>query len=200
MERKRSRTIYARDDSKLTLDDFKLIKVVGKGSFGKVYLVEKKIIEPDEEKILYAMKVLRKDVLIDSDQIENTKLERDILKTVNHPFLVSMEFVFQTSDRIYFVMKFMRGGEMFTHLSKERRFSETRTKFYAAQIALALGHLHSKKIIYRDIKPENILMDEYGIFTLYIYIYIFRLYMSGRFWISQDFGGRESYNVLLWDT
>ena len=111
---------------------------------------------------LYAMKVIRKDVLIDSDQIRATRIEKEILKSVNHPFLVSMEYVFQTKDRIYFVMKFVRGGEMFTYLSKEKRFSEERVKFYAAQIALALGHLHQNNVIYRDVKPENLLIGADG--------------------------------------
>jgi len=74
--------------------------------------------------------------------------------------------VFQTPGKIYFVMKYLKGGELFTHLSKEKRFPEKRVKFYASQIALALGHLHDNKIIYRDIKPENILMDDDGVYIL----------------------------------
>jgi serum/glucocorticoid-regulated kinase 2 len=73
-----------------------------------------------------------------------------------------MEYVFQTDMKIFFVMKFVRGGELFGHLRKAKNFSEKRVKFYSLTIALALGHLHSKKIIYRDLKPENILMDEDG--------------------------------------
>jgi len=76
--------------------------------------------------------------------------------------MVGMEYVFQTESNIFFVMKFVRGGELFGHLEKAGTFDESRAKFYALSIALALGHLHSKKIIYRDLKPENILMGEDG--------------------------------------
>lgn len=81
---------------------------------------------------------------------------------VNHPFLVNLEFAFQTPEKIFFVMKFMRGGELFQHLRNFRRFPEQQTRFYAMEIILALEYLHSKEIIYRDLKPENILMDDDG--------------------------------------
>lgn len=84
----------------------------------------------------------------------------------DHPFLVGMNYVFQTDQKIFFVMRFVRGGELFMHLRNSTRFPEERAKFYAAQVALAIGHLHSKHIIYRDLKPENILMDEDGYICL----------------------------------
>ena len=108
------------------------------------------------------MKSLRKDVIIDYDQVESTKLEKDILLQADHPFLVGMHYVFQTEQKIFFVMRFVRGGELFLHLRNSTRFSEDQTKFYTAQVLSALGHLHGKQIIYRDLKPENILMDEDG--------------------------------------
>jgi len=80
--------------------------------------------------------------------------------------LVGMQFVFQTDQKIFFVMKFVRGGELFMHLRKARNFMEKRAKFYSIIVAIALGHLHSKKIIYRDLKPENILMEEDGYICL----------------------------------
>jgi len=89
------------------------------------------------------MKALRKDVILEYDQVESTKLEKEILMRCDHPFLVGMEYVFQTDTKIFFVMKFIRGGELFQHLQKARHFSEERTKFYSFIVALALGHLHS---------------------------------------------------------
>mmetsp|Transcript_45399 Transcript_45399/g.52222 ORF Transcript_45399/g.52222 Transcript_45399/m.52222 type:complete len:528 (+) Transcript_45399:136-1719(+) len=156
-DRTRTTTLWARKGKEVCLDDFKLIKVVGRGSFGKVMLVEKK-----GNNEIYAMKTLRKDALIDKDQIEHTMTEKQILEHASHPYLVGLEFAFQTPEKLFFVMEYCRGGELFQHLRQSRKFSEDRAKFYAAQIALGLGHLHSKNIIYRDLKPENILMDERG--------------------------------------
>jgi serum/glucocorticoid-regulated kinase 2 len=112
------------------------------------------------------MKSLRKDVIIDYDQVESTKLEKDILLQADHPFLVGMSYVFMTDQKIFFVMRFVRGGELFMHLRNAQRFTEDRAKFYAIQVAMAIGHLHDKHIIYRDLKPENILMDENGYICL----------------------------------
>jgi len=112
------------------------------------------------------MKSLRKDVILDYDQVESTKLEKEILMQADHPFLVGMHYVFQTEPKIFFVMRFVRGGELFMHLRNATRFPEERAKFYAVQVALAIGHLHKKHIIYRDLKPENILMDEDGYICL----------------------------------
>lgn len=155
-------TLYsAKKGEEVCLEDFSCKKIVGQGSFGKVFLVEKK----DTHK-LYAMKSLRKDVIMENDQVESTKLEKEILLKADHPFFVKMAYIFQTDQKIYFVMNFVRGGELFTHLQNEKRFTEDRAKFYAAQIISAIGHLHDQKIIYRDIKPENILMGEDGYLNL----------------------------------
>jgi len=112
------------------------------------------------------MKSLRKDVIIEYDQVESTKLEKDILLKADHPFLVGMSYVFQTDQKIFFVMRFVRGGELFSHLRQCTRFPEERARFYAIQVAMALGYLHTQHIIYRDLKPENILMDEDGYICL----------------------------------
>lgn len=120
------------------------------------------LVEKKDTKEVYALKSLRKDEIIDKEQIEHTKTEKMILEHVNHPFLVNLAYAFQTPEKIFFVMQFMRGGELFQHLRNSKRFDEPRTKFYAAQILLALGHLHSNDIVYRDLKPENILMDDDG--------------------------------------
>ena len=151
-------TIYCKEVGKeITLEDFEIKKVIGKGTFGKVYLVEKK-----DDKQIYAMKSIRKDVMIENDQIESAKMEKQILLNNEHPFLVKMSYVFQTEQKVYFVMNFIRGGELFTHLNNEKRFSEDKARFYAIQIMLAIGYLHKMNVIYRDIKPENILMNEDG--------------------------------------
>jgi serine/threonine protein kinase len=146
-----------------------LIKVIGKGSFGKVFLVE-----DVKNGNVHAMKSIRKDVIIDLEQIESTKLEKEILMQLEHTFIISMDYVFQTDVRIYFLMKFakyhyffnIRGGELFKHLCDTKRFEEDRVKFYAAQVVLALGHLHENNVIYRDLKPENILLGDDGYILL----------------------------------
>jgi serine/threonine protein kinase len=112
------------------------------------------------------MKSIRKDIVLDNDSLENIKLEKLILLQVNNPFIVSMHYVFQRSYRIYFIMEYVPGGELFRYLREERRLNETRVKFYAAQIAIALGHLHNSQILYRDLKPENILIDSQGYIKL----------------------------------
>lgn len=145
----------------LTLDSFKIITVLGKGTFGKVYLTEL-----NEDGTLYAIKAIRKDVLIETEQVESTKLERDILLECDHPFLWGMDYVFQNDLRLYFVMPFVRGGELYKHFLSWKRFPEQQVKFYAAQIALAIGYLHSKNICHRDMKLENILIDETGYLKL----------------------------------
>lgn len=141
----------------ISIDDFELLKVLGQGAFGKVFLAQHK-----ETGKIYAMKVLKKNNIIAMNQLEHTKTEKMILQHVNHPFIVGLEFAFQTPAKLYFVLEFMKGGELFNHISKMNKLSESEAIFYAACAALALGHLHKNNYIYRDLKPENILLDEYG--------------------------------------
>ncbi|XP_056647796.1 ribosomal protein S6 kinase 2 beta isoform X1 [Diorhabda carinulata] len=138
---------------------FELLKVLGEGSFGKVFLA-RKVVGTDAG-TLYAMKVLKKATLRVRDR-HRTKMERNILVDVEHPFIVKLHYAFQTEGKLYLVLDFLRGGDLFSRLSKEVMFTEEDVKFYLAELALALNHLHSLGIIYRDLKPENVLLDSDG--------------------------------------
>ncbi len=111
---------------------------------------------------LFAMKILRKTHLVKRRQIERTRTERKVLSAVNHPFIMSLHYAFQTEDKLYLVLDYCPGGELFFHLSRFRRFPERVARFYAAELLLAIGHLHKRGIIYRDLKPENVLLDAEG--------------------------------------
>jgi len=107
---------------------------------------------------IYAMKVMRKDAIIAKNQVTHTKDEKNILQLIAHPFIVNLHYAFQTKDKLYMILDYVNGGELFYHLKKETKFSEERVRLYAAEISSALLHLHSNGIIYRDLKPENILL------------------------------------------
>lgn len=115
---------------------------------------------------VYAMKCIRKDVVLENDSLQSLKLEKEILYNIEHPFIVSMDYVFQNAQRIFFIMEFIQGGELFRHLVKVRRFSEEQARFMIAQIIIALGHLHDQQIVYRDLKPENVLFNNDGYLKL----------------------------------
>ncbi|KAL0129809.1 hypothetical protein PUN28_001811 [Cardiocondyla obscurior] len=142
---------------------FELLKVLGQGSFGKVFLV-RKVVGKDSG-TLYAMKVLKKATLKVRDRVR-TKMERNILVDVEHPFIVRLHYAFQTEGKLYLILDFLRGGDLFSRLSKEVMFTEEDVKFYLAELALALDHIHKLGIIYRDLKPENILLDTEGHISL----------------------------------
>ncbi|RMC15316.1 hypothetical protein DUI87_07505 [Hirundo rustica rustica] len=111
----------------------------------------------------YAVKVLQKKIVLNRKEQKHIMAERNVLlKNVKHPFLVGLHYSFQTTEKLYFVLDFVNGGELFFHLQRERSFPEHRARFYAAEIASALGYLHSINIVYRDLKPENILLDSLG--------------------------------------
>ncbi|TMW68666.1 hypothetical protein Poli38472_006134 [Pythium oligandrum] len=139
------------------MQDFEILKMLGKGSFGKVYMVRRK---HDGE--IMAMKVLRKSELVKRSQVNHTMTERRIMSSVQHPFIVALRYAFQTQSKLVMISDYCCGGEIFFHLKKFRSFSEAMVRFYAAELVAALGHLHSKDIVYRDLKPENILLDEQG--------------------------------------
>ncbi|KAN0083377.1 Protein kinase-like domain containing protein [Elaphomyces granulatus] len=148
------------DKKQVGPNDFQILKLIGKGTFGQVYQVKKK----DTQRI-YAMKVLSKKVIIQKKEVQHTLGERNILvrtAMVASPFIVGLKFSFQTPTDLYLVTDYMSGGELFWHLQKEGRFPEGRAKFYIAELILALQHLHQHDIVYRDLKPENILLDANG--------------------------------------
>jgi len=149
-------TVFGR---KCTKEDFELVGVIGQGSFAKVMQVKLKT-PPNPT---YAMKVLKKKTVMDRGQLEHTMAERAVLeKFKQHPFIVNLHYAFQTKDKLYFVLDFCPGGELFFHLKNEGCFSRNRTMHYTAEISSALDYMHSMGIIYRDLKPENLLIDEQG--------------------------------------
>ena len=147
------------EDFPPNVNDFKFLRIIGQGSFGKVYLVK-----PESAPIteVYAMKVLNKADVVRRHQVEHTKTEREIMATASHPFIVSLRFSFQTDDKLYMITEYCPGGELYFHLKKMKTFSINMVQFYAAQIAMAMEYLHRKNIIYRDLKPENVLLDRDG--------------------------------------
>ncbi|KAI9641466.1 cAMP-dependent protein kinase catalytic subunit [Ciborinia camelliae] len=159
---------------KYSLTDFEIQRTLGTGSFGRVHLVQSK-----HNQRYYAVKVLKKAQVHKMKQVEHTNDERKMLQEVKHPFLITLWGTFQDSKNLYMVMDFVEGGELFSLLRKSQvcsmapsscyilnsffqRFPNPVAKFYAAEVTLALEYLHSKQIIYRDLKPENLLLDRHG--------------------------------------
>ncbi|PYH90798.1 camp-dependent protein kinase catalytic subunit [Aspergillus ellipticus CBS 707.79] len=152
----------SRNDSRTTkgkysLEDFTLQRTLGTGSFGRVHLVQSK-----HNHRFYAIKVLKKAQVVKMKQIEHTNDERRMLNRVRHPFLITLWGTWQDSRNLYMVMDFVEGGELFSLLRKSQRFPNPVAKFYAAEVTLALEYLHQQQIIYRDLKPENLLLDRHG--------------------------------------
>ncbi|XP_055704102.1 ribosomal protein S6 kinase beta-1 isoform X1 [Phlebotomus papatasi] len=146
---------------KLGPQDFELKKVLGKGGYGKVFQV-KKVSGPNADRY-FAMKVLKKATIVRNQKdTAHTRAERNILEAVKHPFIVDLVYAFQTCGKLYLILEYLSGGELFMHLEREGIFLEDTTCFYLCEIILALEHLHSLGIIYRDLKPENILLDQAG--------------------------------------
>ncbi|MEE6493872.1 hypothetical protein FKM82_016959 [Ascaphus truei] len=165
---------------KVTMNEFEYLKLLGKGTFGKVILVKEKATGR-----YYAMKILKKEVIVAKDEVAHTLTENRVLQNSRHPFLTALKYSFQTHDRLCFVMEYANGGEvtlcahlhaisqnpwlqwkhcmLFFHLSRERIFSEDRARFYGAEIVSALDYLHSEKnVVYRDLKLENLMLDKDG--------------------------------------
>ena len=146
------------EDESVSLEDFDLLSVLGRGGFGKVMQVRH-----TKSGRIFAMKVLKKKELVRRKQVERTKTERHILeKAAGHPFVVSLAYAFQTQYKLYMVMDFVQGGDFFTYFRKVGRMKESWARFYICEIALALQHMHDLDVVYRDLKPENVLLEGDG--------------------------------------
>ncbi|KAL0947367.1 hypothetical protein HGRIS_013483 [Hohenbuehelia grisea] len=152
--------VYRSGTVKLT--DFEVKGTLGSGTFARVLLVRHR----SQPSNFYAMKVLRKSEIVRLRQVEHVNAERYILSRVQHPFVVDLFATFQDSLNIYMLLSYVPGGELFTHLRRAQRFTPDVTRFYLATIILALKYLHSFNIIYRDLKPENLLLDSRGYLRL----------------------------------
>ncbi|PAA82223.1 hypothetical protein BOX15_Mlig009922g1 [Macrostomum lignano] len=140
------------------LADFALLRVIGRGSYAKVLQVEHK-----QTRRIYAMKVIKKELVTDEEDIEWVQTEKHVFEqATNHPFLVGLHSCFQTDSRLFFVIEFVNGGDLMFHMQRYRKLSEDSARFYAAEISCALHFLHQKGIIYRDLKLDNVLLDSEG--------------------------------------
>jgi len=145
------------NSNKVELTDFEFLKVIGKGTFGKVVLAKCKI-----DNQFYAVKCVRKIEVIRNKSIESIKTEKSILLTLNHNFIIKLKYTFQSSEKLFMAFEYCNGGELFFHLQRRKKFPENLCRFYAAEVYHAIKYLHENNIIYRDLKPENIILDKEG--------------------------------------
>lgn len=136
--------------------DFQPINILGKGSFGEVYLVEKDLME------YYAMKVLQKEKILGNNYIKYALTERNVLSYTQHPFIVQLNYAFQTKSKLYLILEYCPGGDIGKLLIKEGKFSEELSRIYIAELILAIQYLHKREIIFRDMKPDNVVIDSDG--------------------------------------
>mmetsp|Transcript_4265 Transcript_4265/g.3580 ORF Transcript_4265/g.3580 Transcript_4265/m.3580 type:complete len:370 (+) Transcript_4265:87-1196(+) len=141
----------------LKLIDYQILHFLGKGHFGKVYKVRSKL-----NNEIYSLKCIQKSSIVQQREFDNLTAEREVLSTIDHPYIVKMHVCFQTKEQLCFVTDFLEGNELFYHLRDQGKFDEETAMYYAAQIVLAVEHLHKNNIMYRDLKPENILLNGEG--------------------------------------
>jgi len=147
------------DKRDIRIDDFEVSTTLGTGTFGRVRQVK---LKSDPTHTVYALKMLKKTEILRLNQVDHIKSERAILEEISHPFLVNLKSSFQDSKYIYMLFEYISGGELFSRLRKDGRFSNDVALFYACEILLAIQYLHKKDIVYRDLKPENLLIDKNG--------------------------------------
>ena len=154
-----SKKNHKHSHKKVKLEDFEFIRLIGIGTYGKIYVASKK-----SSNKLYAIKILNKKNVHNKFELQNIKTERTVLAKLNHPFIQKLYYAFQTKGNLYFITQFMHGGELNYHIYKEPNnyFSEEKARFYASEIILAINYLHKNNCIYRDLKPENVLIDITG--------------------------------------
>ncbi|TMW65348.1 hypothetical protein Poli38472_007990 [Pythium oligandrum] len=152
--------IQPKDGEPVSLSDFEIIKLIGRGACGRVKLVRKK--HGSDEGSLYAMKAIKKKLVIQRGLVEATNAERRILDRINHPYVATLCYAMQTDAKLYLLSKYYPGGNLLDQMRLARRFPEDRTRLYAAEVALAIHHLHQNNIIYRDLKLENVLVGSDG--------------------------------------
>ncbi|XP_072029651.1 serine/threonine-protein kinase 32A-like [Amphiura filiformis] len=144
-------------NGEVDFDHFQILRAIGKGSFGKVCIVQKK-----DTKKMFAMKYMNKTMCIKKDAVRNVLREQEILQSLDHPFLVNLWFTFQDEEDMFMVVDLLLGGDLRYHIQQGVKFDAERVKLYLCEIALALDYLRKEYIIHRDIKPDNILLDEEG--------------------------------------
>ncbi|OQV20733.1 Protein kinase DC2 [Hypsibius exemplaris] len=149
-------------DREFKLGQFNWLKTVGTGTFGRVVLCEDATVKDDKTPKFFAMKILRIRDVLRLKQVEHIKDEKSILEQLDHPFIVKLFWSKHDSANLYMLLEYAPGGELFSYLRSVRRFSSGAAMFYAAEIILALEYLHERFIVYRDLKPENLLLDSQG--------------------------------------
>ena len=143
--------------SRINEKDFTPIKLIGKGSYGEVFLVRYK-----KNNHIYAMKVLSKSFLREQNQENNTRSERNLMAQIHNPFIVNIKYAFQNDSKLYLVQEFVQGGDLFLHIHTHPKFPNEKAKFYIIELCLVIQFLHKNNMIYRDLKPENILIGADG--------------------------------------
>ncbi|XP_061472920.1 serine/threonine-protein kinase 32A [Rhineura floridana] len=152
-----SKSLTFDENEDVTFDHFEILRAIGKGSFGKVCIVQK-----NDTKKMYAMKYMNKQKCVERNEVKNVFKELQIMQGLEHPFLVNLWYSFQDEEDMFMVVDLLLGGDLRYHLQQNVRFQEGTVKLFICELALALDYLQSRNIIHRDIKPDNILLDEQG--------------------------------------